>query len=64
MLFLGPRANAELATMFLAALHSHYPALSTVNSQFCHNAALPNLIPKSIRSTAKTLPNFYLIFHN
>ena len=35
-----------------------------VNSQFCHNAALPKLIPKSISSTAKTLQHFYLIFHN
>jgi hypothetical protein len=34
-----------------------------VNSQFCHNATLPQLIPKSTRSTDKTLLNFYLIFH-
>jgi hypothetical protein len=64
MLFLGPRANAELEIMFFAALHTYYRALSKVNLQFRHKAALPKLIPKSIRSTDKTLPKFYLIFQN
>jgi len=44
--------------MFFAALRTYYPALSMVNSQLCHNAAFSKLIPKSIRSTDKTLLNF------
>jgi hypothetical protein len=44
MVFLGPRANAELVSKFHVTLHATYAALPNVTSQFQYNAALPTLI--------------------
>jgi hypothetical protein len=44
VVFVGPRANAELVPKFHVALHASYAALQVVTSKFLPNVAFPMLI--------------------
>jgi hypothetical protein len=48
VVFLGPRANAELVPKFHVALHASHAALPLLTSKFRPNIALPKCTPSSV----------------
>jgi hypothetical protein len=59
VVFLGPKANAELVPKFHVTLHA---SLSNVRSKFYYSAALPTLISMQVSSHSKVhFPSLYLL---